>query len=165
LIRSSIGSDDAVLKPGESDLTDEQPQPPAQPPQRATIAQPDKLLRIGMMVREMLAEARRAPVDEEGRKLLRDIHDRVIHELREVLSSELAEELDAVTIPLGTDVPTESEIRLSQAQLTGWLEGLFHGIQAAFFAQQMQAQGQLDELRRRSLMAGEQGTPEDKRYL
>ena len=112
-----------------------------------TISQGDKLLRIGMMVREMLAEVRRAPVDEEGRKLLRDVHERAIRELREVLPEELTEELEAMTIPFGPDVPTESELRITQAQLTGWLEGLFHGIQASFLTQQMQAQQQLGRLR------------------
>ncbi len=122
--------------------------PEVQPPEaRPTINQGDKLLRIGMMVREMLAEVRRAPVDEEGRKLLRDVHERAVRELREVLPEELIDELEAMTIPLGPDVPTESELRITQAQLTGWLEGLFHGIQASFLAQQMQAQQQLGRLR------------------
>ena len=120
-------------------------QPSEEP--RPSISQGDKLLRIGMMVREMLAEVRRAPVDEEGRKLLRDVHERAVRELREVLPEELIDELEAMTIPFGPDVPTESELRITQAQLTGWLEGLFHGIQASFLAQQMQAQQQLGRLR------------------
>ena len=119
-----------------------------------SVDQPAKLLRIGSMVKEMLEEVRRAPVDEAGRRRLREIHERSMAALREMLSSDLAEELDTVSMPFGDEVPSESELRLAQAQLTGWLEGLFHGIQASFMAQQMQAQGQLSELRRRQLEAG-----------
>ena len=132
---------------------------------RPTISQGDKLLRIGMMVREMLAEVRRAPVDEEGRKLLRDIHDRAVRELREVLPEDLIDELESVTIPFGPDVPTESELRITQAQLTGWLEGLFHGIQASILAQQMQAQQQLGRLRGQLPGAAEGDRPHRGGYL
>lgn len=101
-----------------------------------------KLLRLGTMVRETLAEARRAPVDEDGRRLLRGIHERVLHDLSEVLPDELSKELTGVTIPFGDEVPTEAELRLSQAQLVGWLEGLFHGLQAAAMGRQMSAGAQ-----------------------
>lgn len=113
--------------------------------------QPAKLLRIGAMVRQMLEEVRRAPLDEGGRKRLREVHERSVRELKGILSEELVEELDEVTIPFAEDTPTESELRISQAQLVGWLEGLFHGIQAALLAQQMQSQAQLGELRRQAL--------------
>lgn len=114
------------------------------------VEQPAKLLRIGAMVREMLAEVRRAPLDTGGRKMLRDIHMRAIDELKEILSPPLIEELDEMTIPLTEEIPTESELRISQAQLVGWLEGLFHGIQAALMSQQMQMQAQLSELARKA---------------
>jgi hypothetical protein len=114
------------------------------------VDQPAKLLRIAGMVRQMLDEVRRAPVDEDGRKMLRDIHIRSIGELKQILSDDLKRELDEITIPFDQDVPTESEIRVSQAQLMGWLEGLFHGIQAALWTQQMQAQQQLEGLQRQA---------------
>lgn len=98
-----------------------------------------KLLRLGTMVRETLAEARRAPVDEDGRRLLRGIHERVLHDLSAVLPDELRKELSGVTMPFGEDLPTEAELRLAQAQLVGWLEGLFHGLQAAALGRQMAA--------------------------
>lgn len=119
--------------------------------------EPQKLLRIGSMVRQMLEEVRRAPLDEEGRRHLREVHDRSMRELRGILSEELRDELDEVTIPFGADTPTESELRIAQAQLVGWLEGLFHGIQAALWAQQLQSQQQLGQLRRQALEGPEQG--------
>ena len=120
-----------------------------------TIEQPAKLLRIAMMVREMLEEVRRAPVDENAREHLRGIHGRVIQELKTGLSGPLADELDRITMPLDEDsVPSESQIRIAQAQLLGWLEGLFQGIQAAIVTQQMAAAAQLEEMRRRGLPPG-----------
>jgi Protein of unknown function (DUF2587) len=117
------------------------------------LAEPDKLLRITAMVRELLEETRQAPPDERGRLRLREIYERSLGELREALPDELAEELHSLAPPI-EGVPTESEIRVAQAQLVGWLEGLFHGIQAAVWAQQMQARAQLEELRRRGLPPG-----------
>ena len=122
---------------------------------QASIEQPAKLLRIAVMVREMLEEVRRAPLDEHAREHLRDIHAKVIAELKTGLSGALAEELDRLSLPLSsTGVPTEAEIRIAQAQLLGWLEGLFQGIQAAIATQQLAAQAQLMEMRRRGLPAG-----------
>jgi hypothetical protein len=119
---------------------------------QTTVEQPGKLLRIAVMVREMLEEVRRAPVDEHAREHLREVHGRVIAELKTGLSGALAEELERITLPLdGEGVPSESEIRIAQAQLLGWLEGLFQGIQAAIATQQMAAQAQLEEMRRRGL--------------
>jgi hypothetical protein len=119
------------------------------------VSQPAKLLRIAAMIRELLEEVRKSSPDEGGRKRLRSIYDKALAALRDGLSPDLQKELETLTLPLdGTS--TESEIRLAQAQLVGWLEGLFHGIQATLFTQQAAAQGQLDQMRRRSL---EQGPP------
>ncbi len=121
------------------------------------VEQPGKLLRIAMMVREMLEEVRRAPLDEDARGHLGAIHHRVVNELRSGLSGPLAEELDRITLPFEQGItPTEAELRITHAQLLGWLEGLFQGIQAAIATQQMQMASQLEEMRRRSLPAGRQ---------
>jgi hypothetical protein len=120
--------------------------------EQETITEPAKLLRIASMVRELLDETRQASLDEGGRKRLAEIYHRAVGELSEVLSPDLKEELDELAPPL-EGVPTESEIRVAQAQLVGWLEGLFHGIQAAMFAQQAAARAQFDELRRRGLVS------------
>jgi hypothetical protein len=122
-------------------------------PQEA-ITQPAKLLRIASMVRELLDETRQASLDEPGRVRLREIYERSLEELEEVLSPDLREELSSLAPPM-QGVPTESEIRIAQAQLVGWLEGLFHGIQAALFAQQAAARAQFEEIRKRSLPAGQ----------
>jgi hypothetical protein len=129
------------------------------PPQEA-ITQPAKLLRIASMVRELLEETRQASLDEPGRARLAEIYQRSVGELREVLSPDLQEELAMLAPPM-EGVPTEAEIRVAQAQLAGWLEGLFHGIQAALFAQQAAARAQFEELRRRGLPGGQppQGGP------
>lgn len=111
------------------------------------VLRPTKLIRIASMVRGMLEEVRRAPLDDAGRRALRDIHEKSLRELESVLSPELCQELADVALPLSSDTPSESELRLAQAQLVGWLEGLFHGIQATLFTQQAMAQQQLDEMR------------------
>jgi hypothetical protein len=118
------------------------------------ISSPTKLIRIASMVRTMLDEVRRAPLDDAGRRRLREIHERSLAELESVLSPDLQQELTEVILPLTSEAPTESELRLAQAQLVGWLEGLFHGIQATLFTQQAAAQGQLDQMRRRSIEPG-----------
>jgi hypothetical protein len=123
------------------------------------IVEPAKLLRIASMVRELLDETRQASLDEPGRARLRQIYDRSVGELRDVLSSDLQEELAALAPPM-EGVPSESEIRVAQAQLVGWLEGLFHGIQAAMFAQQAAARQQFEELRRRGLPGRQDGAQE-----
>jgi hypothetical protein len=115
------------------------------------VRQPTKLIRIASMVRGMLDEVRRAPLDDAGRRALREIHEKSLQELEGVLSPELQQELRDVALPLTSETPSESELRLAQAQLVGWLEGLFHGIQATLFTQQASAQGQLDQMRRRAL--------------
>jgi 8-oxo-dGTP pyrophosphatase MutT (NUDIX family) len=131
------------------------------------VEQPAKLLRIASMIRELLEEARHSSLDEGGRKRLQEIYDRSLVELKDVLTEDLRRELDALAIPF-EDTPTESEIRVAQAQLVGWLEGLFHGIQAALWAQQMQARQQLEEMRRRGLpsgMPGQRGQGPPGQYL
>lgn len=119
-------------------------------PPSAEIQRPGQLLRIAAMVRELLGDVRASTPDEAGRKRLREVYERAFSALREGLSADLQHELNTLTIPLeGT--PSESEIRLAQAQLVGWLEGLFQGIQAAMWAQHVQAQAQVEEMRRRGL--------------
>ena len=117
--------------------------------QTGVISQPSKLIRIASMTRAMLDEARHAPLDEAGRRMLAAIHGRSLHELRDVLSDDLKEELDDIFLPLSQENASESELRVAQAQLVGWLEGLFHGIQASLWSQQMDAAQQLEEMRRR----------------
>jgi len=127
------------------------------------VSQPAKLLRIAAMIRELLEEVRKSSPDEPGRKRLRAIYERAMATLKEGLSDDLQKELETLTLPLdGTS--SESEIRLAQAQLVGWLEGLFHGIQAALWAQHMQARAQFDEMRRRGLPPGApEGGGEERR--
>jgi len=128
---------------------------------RPHVSEPSKLIRIASMTRAMLEEVREAPLDEAGRQRLVAIYDQSIDELREVLSDDLVEELDAVFIPI-TEVPSEAELRVAQAQLVGWLEGLFHGIQASLISQQMAASAQLEGMRRQKALesgdAREQGS-------
>jgi hypothetical protein len=120
----------------------------------AQVEQPAKVMRIGTMIKQLLEEVRAAPLDEAGRARLREIHEASIRELEAGLAPELREELDRLTLPFGGDVPSEAELRIAQAQLVGWLEGLFHGIQTALFAQQMAARAQLEEMRRKALPGG-----------
>jgi hypothetical protein len=121
------------------------------------ITQPSKLIRIASVVRSLLDEVRRADLDDAGRRLLRDAHARSLTMLQSVLSDDLQEELSGIILPLESEVPTESELRIAQAQLVGWLEGLFHGIQATMATQQMMAQQQLEQVRRQALGAGPGG--------
>jgi hypothetical protein len=127
------------------------------------VLRPTKLIRIASMVRTMLDEVRRAPLDDAGRKALREIYERSLRELDDILSPELQAELDNVVIPFGAETPSESELRIAQAQLVGWLEGLFHGIQATLFTQQAMAQQQFEEMRRRqALQIGGGGEPGER---
>jgi hypothetical protein len=119
------------------------------------VEQPAKVMRIGTMIKQLLEEVRAAPLDDASRARLREIHDSSIKELASGLAPELREELTRLTLPFSEDtVPTDAELRIAQAQLVGWLEGLFHGIQTALFAQQMAARAQLEEMRRRALPMG-----------
>jgi hypothetical protein len=107
------------------------------------------------MIKQLLEEVRAAPLDDASRARLREIHQSSIKELEAGLAPELRDELDRLTLPFSDDsVPTDAELRIAQAQLVGWLEGLFHGIQTALFAQQMAARAQLEEMRRRALPMG-----------
>jgi len=124
------------------------------------VEQPAKVMRIGTMIKQLLEEVRAAPLDEASRARLREIHESSIKELEAGLAPELREELERLTLPFSDDtVPSEGELRIAQAQLVGWLEGLFHGIQTALFAQQMAARAQLEEMRRRALPVGSQPPP------
>ncbi|HEX2040949.1 MAG TPA: proteasome activator, partial [Acidimicrobiales bacterium] len=123
----------------------EQPEKPA----GETVEQPAKVMRIGSMIKQLLEEVRQAPLDEASRARLREIYETSVQELAEGLSSDLREELDRLAMPFDDGAaPSEAELRVAQAQLVGWLEGLFHGIQATLFAQQMAAQAQLEQMRR-----------------
>ena len=113
------------------------------------VEQPAKVMRLGSMIKQLLEEVRAAPLDEQSRARLREIHTSTIKELESGLAPELVEELERITLPFTNDtVPTEAELRIAQAQLVGWLEGLFHGIQATLFAQQLAARQQLEQMRR-----------------
>lgn len=125
---------------------------PAEAQPSESVASPAKVMRIGAMVRQLLEEVRHAPLDEAGRDRMREIYDISVRELSDSLSPDLAEELGRVARPFtGDETPSEAELRVAQAQLVGWLEGLFHGIQATLFAQQVTARNQLEEMRRRAL--------------
>jgi hypothetical protein len=155
VVRSSVVSD--MTSPPYPDVEvvdDPAGAEEAQGEERETVTQPQKLIRIASMVRNMLEEVRRAPLDDAGRQMLRQIHDKSLAELEDVLSEDLREELAEVVLPFSAEAPSESELRIAQAQLVGWLEGLFHGIQASMFSQQMAAQQQMEQIRRRALMPG-----------
>jgi hypothetical protein len=112
------------------------------------VEQPAKVMRIGTMIKQLLEEVRAAPLDDASRNRLREIHATSIRELEDGLAPELREELDRLTLPFTEGaVPSDGELRIAQAQLVGWLEGLFHGIQTALFAQQMAARSQLEQMR------------------
>jgi hypothetical protein len=132
-----IGGDDSLIADGADgkSLTD-------------LVEQPAKVMRIGTMIKQLLEEVRAAPLDDASRNRLRDIHRTSIRELEDGLAPELREELERLTLPFTEDtVPSDAELRIAQAQLVGWLEGLFHGIQTALFAQQMAARQQLEQMR------------------
>jgi Protein of unknown function (DUF2587) len=119
------------------------------------VEQPAKVMRIGTMIKQLLEEVRAAPLDDASRQRLRDIHASSIRELEQGLAPELRDELERITLPFSEDqTPSDAELRIAQAQLVGWLEGVFHGIQTALFAQQMAARAQLEEMRRRALPPG-----------
>jgi hypothetical protein len=124
------------------------------------VEQPAKVMRIGSMIKQLLEEVRSAPLDEASRVRLREIHQSSIKELEKGLAPELVDELERLSLPFTDDnVPTDAELRIAQAQLVGWLEGLFHGIQTALFAQQMAARAQLEQMRGRALPPGSTPAP------
>ncbi len=126
------------------------------------VEQPAKVMRIGSMIRQLLEEVRAAPLDEKSRARLRAIHQSSIKELEAGLAPELVQELDRLSLPFSEqETPSEAELRVAQAQLVGWLEGLFHGIQTTLFAQQMAARAQLEQMRRALPPGIVPGTAED----
>jgi hypothetical protein len=134
----------AVDAQGEGDDSDEGEQSIAD-----LVEQPAKVMRIGSMIRQLLEEVKAAPLDDASRQRLRDIHQASIKELEAGLAPELVEELDRLSLPFMEDAtPSDAELRIAQAQLVGWLEGLFHGIQTAIYAQQMAARAQFEQIRR-----------------
>jgi hypothetical protein len=125
------------------------------------VEQPAKVMRIGSMIKQLLEEVRQAPLDEASRVRLKEIHASSVKELEAGLAPELVEELERLSLPFTEEaIPSEAELRIAQAQLVGWLEGLFHGIQTALFAQQMAARAQLEQMRR-ALPPGMPGSGED----
>ncbi|MFE0650123.1 bacterial proteasome activator family protein [Streptomyces sp. NPDC059534] len=122
---------------------------PREVPVTEMVEQPAKVMRIGSMIKQLLEEVRAAPLDEASRVRLKDIHASSVKELEDGLAPELVEELERLSLPFTDEaIPSEAELRIAQAQLVGWLEGLFHGIQTALFAQQMAARAQLEQMRR-----------------
>jgi Protein of unknown function (DUF2587) len=124
-------------------------------PVEETVSEPGKVMRIGSMIKQLLEEVRQAPLDERSRLRLREVYERSLKELGSSLSGDLRLELEGLALPFAdNEVPSESELRIAQAQLVGWLEGLFHGIQATLYAQQLAAQAQLQQMRQRGLPPG-----------
>jgi hypothetical protein len=131
-----------------------------------SVSEPAKVMRIGSMVKTLLDEVRQAPLDEKSRVRLREIHEQSIRDLSEGLSPDLVAELNRLTLPFDSEIPSEGELRVAQAQLVGWLEGLFHGIQATLMSQQLAARAQLEEMRQRGLpQAGETSGARPGTYL
>src|SRR5579864_3827961 len=139
-----VGPDGIATSAGEQDENAGRERPVTE-----MVEQPAKVMRIGNMIRQLLEEVRAAPLDDKGRARLRDIHERSVKELESGLAPELVDELERLSLPFTEDeTPSEAELRIAQAQLVGWLEGLFHGIQTTLFAQQMAARAQLEQMRR-----------------
>ncbi|MDA2970358.1 MAG: DUF2587 domain-containing protein [Actinomycetota bacterium] len=128
----------------------------------STVNQPDKLIRIASMTRAMLEEVRRAPIDETGRNLLIEVHERSLNELKEIISDDLKEELETIFLPLKDEQISESAVRIAQAQLVGWLEGLFHGIQASLFSQEALARAKFAEMRTQAIEAKSSDDQEER---
>ncbi|MES9520276.1 bacterial proteasome activator family protein [Streptomyces capoamus] len=136
-----VGQDGMALGGGDDDSRET--------PVTEQVEQPAKVMRIGSMIKQLLEEVRVAPLDEASRVRLKEIHASSVKELEDGLAPELVEELERLSLPFTDDAtPTDAELRIAQAQLVGWLEGLFHGIQTTLFAQQMAARAQLEQMRR-----------------
>jgi hypothetical protein len=137
-----VGPDGVAMESDAAEVTGERPV-------TEMVEQPAKVMRVGSMIRQLLEEVRAAPLDEKSRARLKEIHTSSIKELEDGLAPELVEELERLSLPFAEDeIPSEAELRVAQAQLVGWLEGLFHGIQTTLFAQQMAARAQLEQMRR-----------------
>src|ERR1700685_4139592 len=142
--------------------TQSDPQESRERPVTEMIEQPAKVMRIGNMIRQLLEEVRAAPLDEKSRARLKEIHQSSIKELEDGLAPELVDELERLSLPFAEDaLPSDAELRIAQAQLVGWLEGLFHGIQTTLFAQQMAARAQLEQMRRALPPGMMPASPED----
>ena len=139
------GDDPAIIGPDGAPIAVPSEGSPTQ--LQDLVEQPAKVMRIGSMIRQLLEEVKSSPLDEKSRIRLREIHQQSIKELEDGLAPELVEELERLSLPFSEEAPSEGELRIAQAQLVGWLEGLFHGIQAALYAQQVQAQSQLHNMR------------------
>jgi hypothetical protein len=149
-----------VLSPDEL-VPSQGAEEPESGPQTETVEHPAKVMRIGSMIKQLLEEVRQAPLDDASRTRLKEIYETSVTELAEGLSPDLREELDRLTSPFEPgSSPSDSELRIAQAQLVGWLEGLFHGIQATLFAQQMAAQAQLEQMRRQRGLPPGPGQPQ-----
>ncbi|CAL9514219.1 hypothetical protein SUDANB178_03654 [Streptomyces sp. enrichment culture] len=136
-----VGQDGMALGGGDEDSRET--------PVTEQVEQPAKVMRIGSMIKQLLEEVRAAPLDEASRVRLKEIHASSVKELEDGLAPELVEELERLSLPFTDDAtPSDAELRIAQAQLVGWLEGLFHGIQTTLFAQQMAARAQLEQMRR-----------------
>jgi len=128
-----------------------------------SIEHPGKVMRIGSMIKQLLDEVHQAELDPPSRARMKEVYEISVRELADTLSPDLKAELGRLALPFESDEPTDAELRVAQAQLVGWLEGLFHGIQATLFAQQMAAQSQLEQMRRSSLPPGERPPGEERR--
>ncbi len=147
--------DDIEIINGQADARDQQDDDSDGRLITDLVEQPAKVMRIGTMIKQLLEEVRAAPLDDASRNRLREIHSTSIRELEDGLAPELREELERLTLPFTEDAtPSDAELRIAQAQLVGWLEGLFHGIQTALFAQQMAARAQLEHMRQGVLPPG-----------
>ena len=135
---------------------------PSPPPD--AIQQPAKVMRIATMVRQLLEEVRHQSLDEAGRSRLAEIYETSVRELGEVLAPDLKDELARLSLPFDAKSPSDAELRIAHAQLVGWLEGLFHGIQAMMFAQHAESQARFEEMRRRALPSGDDAPPQGQ-YL
>jgi Protein of unknown function (DUF2587) len=140
---------EGITMPGRDQEQGEGENASRERPVTEMVEQPAKVMRIGNMIRQLLEEVRAAPLDEKSRARLKEIHQSSIKELEDGLAPELVDELERLSLPFAEeDLPSDSELRIAQAQLVGWLEGLFHGIQTTLFAQQMAARAQLEQMRR-----------------
>jgi len=149
-----VGPDGVAVETDAADSVGERPV-------TEMVEQPAKVMRVGSMIRQLLEEVKAAPLDEKSRARLKEIHTSSIKELEDGLAPELVDELERLSLPFAEDeVPSEAELRVAQAQLVGWLEGLFHGIQTTLFAQQMAARAQLEQMRR-ALPPGAVPSPDD----
>jgi Protein of unknown function (DUF2587) len=152
-----VGPDGLAMVGGQSDEGGGHERPVTE-----MVEQPAKVMRIGSMIRQLLEEVKAAPLDEKSRARLKEIHQSSVKELEDGLAPELVSELERLSLPFTDDeVPSEAELRVAQAQLVGWLEGLFHGIQTTLFAQQMAARAQLEQMRR-ALPPGMAPQPSDQ---